>query len=73
MSTSDWHEDYRLIQETAINLRRNGRFVDDNEIVTSAGVSAGIDMALYLVARLARSERAREIRRDIQYDPAPLT
>ncbi len=47
------------------------RFVDDGDLVTSAGVSAGIDMALHLVRRLAGVERAREVRRYIQYDPAP--
>ena len=36
-----------------------------------AGVSAGIDMALHLVARFAGIERAREVRRAIQYDPRP--
>ena len=45
--------------------------VDDGDMVTSAGVSAGIDMALHLVARLAGTERARETRRYIQYDPHP--
>ena len=49
----------------------NARFVDDGDLITSAGVSAGIDMALHLVARLAGTERAREVRRDIQYDPRP--
>jgi transcriptional regulator GlxA family with amidase domain len=47
------------------------RFVDDGDLITSAGVSAGIDMALHLVARLAGTERAREVRRGIQYDPHP--
>jgi transcriptional regulator GlxA family with amidase domain len=45
--------------------------VDSGEIVTAAGVSAGIDMALHLVARLHSEERARDVRRYIQYDPAP--
>ena len=49
----------------------DARFVDDGDLVTSAGVSAGIDMALHLVARLASVERAREVRRDIQYNPMP--
>ena len=35
------------------------RFVDDGDIVTSAGVSAGIDMALHLVARLESVDAAR--------------
>lgn len=47
------------------------RFVDDGDVVTSAGVSAGIDMALHLVARLENVEEARAVRRGIQYDPAP--
>lgn len=49
----------------------DARFVDDGDLITSAGVSAGIDMALHLVARLAGAERAREVRRAIQYDPRP--
>jgi transcriptional regulator GlxA family with amidase domain len=52
-------------------VRRDERFVDDGDVVTSAGVSAGIDMALHLVARLSSTERAREVRRFIQYDPEP--
>ena len=47
------------------------RFVDDGDLVTSAGVSAGIDMALHLVARLESVEVARDVRRGIQYDPQP--
>jgi transcriptional regulator GlxA family with amidase domain len=47
------------------------RFVDDGDLITSAGVSAGIDMALHLAARLAGTNRAREVRREIQYDPLP--
>ena len=54
-----------------IEPRRGDRFVDVGEIVTAAGVSAGIDMALHLVGRLASPDRAREVRRYIQYDPQP--
>jgi transcriptional regulator GlxA family with amidase domain len=62
-----------LLAETdpTIDVRRDERYVDDGDIVTSAGVSAGIDMALHLVRRLAGEQRAREVRRGIQYDPAP--
>jgi transcriptional regulator GlxA family with amidase domain len=49
----------------------SSRFVDDGDLITSAGVSAGIDMALHLVARLTSVDRAREIRREIQYNPMP--
>ena len=41
---------------------------DSGEIITAAGVSPGIDMALHLVARLHSVERAREVRRYTQYD-----
>jgi transcriptional regulator GlxA family with amidase domain len=57
--------------DPTIELRRDDRFVDDGDIVTSAGVSAGIDMSLHLVARLASVDRAKEVRRYIQYDPEP--
>jgi 1,4-dihydroxy-2-naphthoyl-CoA synthase len=56
---------------TDVTVRPDDRFVDDGSIVTAAGVSAGIDMALHLVARLHSPERAREVRRYIQYDPEP--
>jgi transcriptional regulator GlxA family with amidase domain len=54
-----------------IEVRPAARFVDSGAVVTAAGVSAGIDMALHLVARLHSVERAREVRRYIQYDPEP--
>jgi len=54
-----------------IEVRPGDRFVDTGEVITAAGVSAGIDMALHLVARLHSPERAREVRRYIQYDPEP--
>ena len=57
--------------DPSIDVRAEERFVDDGDVITSAGVSAGIDMALHLVARLAGADRAREVRRAIQYDPQP--
>jgi transcriptional regulator GlxA family with amidase domain len=54
-----------------IKVRPEDRFVDAGDVVTAAGVSAGIDMALHLVARLHSPERAGEVRRYIQYDPEP--
>jgi transcriptional regulator GlxA family with amidase domain len=56
---------------TDIEVRPEDRFVDNGQVITAAGVSAGIDMALHLVARLHSPERAREVRRYIQYDPEP--
>lgn len=57
--------------DPTITVDPDARFVDDGDIITSAGVSAGIDMALHLVARLAGQDRAREVRKSIQYDPEP--
>ena len=60
-------------------LRRRGdvtvlegpRFVRDGNLVTSAGVSAGIDMALWLVGQIHDPDFARGVQRHIEYDPAP--
>ncbi len=47
------------------------RVVFDGKIVSAAGVSAGIDMALTLVARIAGDELAQAIQLGIEYDPQP--
>jgi transcriptional regulator GlxA family with amidase domain len=71
-ATTYWSQlDYLGELDPTIDVRRDDRFVDSGEVVTAAGVSAGIDMALHLVARLHSTERAREVRRYIQYDPDP--
>jgi len=71
-ATTHWASlDYLASLDPTIDVRRDARFVDDGDTVTSAGVSAGIDMALHLVGRLASPERAREVRHLIEYDPAP--
>lgn len=47
------------------------RYVFDGKYATSAGVSAGIDMALALVARIAGDETAQHIQLGIEYAPNP--
>jgi len=47
------------------------RVVEDGKVITAAGVSAGIDMALTLVARIAGDEVAQAIQLGIEYDPQP--
>ena len=56
---------------TGIEVRAGERMVDDGDVVTAAGVSAGIDMALHLVARFAGEERARQVQKIIEYYPEP--
>jgi transcriptional regulator GlxA family with amidase domain len=57
--------------DPTIEVRPGVRFVDDGDIVTASGLSAGIDMALHLVGRLAGPERAHEVREGINYAPDP--
>ena len=52
-------------------LVRNVRYVRDGNVVTSAGVSAGIDMSLWLVGQWFGPQYARDVQRGMQYDPAP--
>jgi putative intracellular protease/amidase len=58
-------------------LRRYGatpvesRFVEQGKVITAAGVSAGIDMALLLASRLAGDVVAQAIQLGIEYDPQP--
>ena len=47
------------------------RFVRDGKVVTSAGVSAGIDMSLWLLGQLFSPTLAREVQQGIEYFPAP--
>ncbi len=71
-ATTHWASLDHLAQlDPTIEVRTEERFIDDGNVITAAGVSAGIDMALHLVARLVGVERAREVRRGIQYDPLP--
>lgn len=71
-ATTHWASLDHLAQlDPTIQVRTEERFVDDGNVITAAGVSAGVDMALHLVARLAGVDRAREVRRGIQYDPSP--
>ncbi|WP_421825761.1 DJ-1/PfpI family protein [Larkinella sp.] len=58
------------MQKAAPNteLRLSERFVDNGKIITSAGISAGIDMSLYVVGRLLGKTVADETARYMQYD-----
>ena len=71
-ATTHWNSLERLAElDPTIDVRAGERFVDDGDVISSSGVSAGIDMALHLVARLCSPERAAQVRRGIQYDPHP--
>jgi transcriptional regulator GlxA family with amidase domain len=54
-----------------VDVIRDARYVIDGRLATSQGVSAGIDLALWLVGCLHGRDHARAVRRYIQYEPAP--
>lgn len=55
----------------AAEVLENIRYVRDGNLVTAAGVSAGIDMALWLVGQMHGEAHARATQRGMEYDPAP--
>jgi transcriptional regulator GlxA family with amidase domain len=59
-----------LLKKLGVNYVQRG-WVEDGRYITSAGVSGGIDMALYLVARLKNEREAKSIQTVIEYDPDP--
>ena len=59
-----------LLREVAPNttVQPDKRFIDNGQVIVSAGVSAGIDMSFYVVGKLLGKDVARETARYIEYD-----
>jgi transcriptional regulator GlxA family with amidase domain len=68
-ATTHWSYVKLLSEFGAIPVTR--RWVEDGPVLTAAGVSAGIDMALHLAGRFAGEDVSRTIQYAIEYDPAP--
>ena len=68
-ATTNWFYSGMLEKMGATYHQR--RWVEDGNLIMSAGVSAGIDMALHLAARLTDEATARRVQRAIDYDPQP--
>jgi transcriptional regulator GlxA family with amidase domain len=68
-ATTNWF--YSGILENLGATYHQRRWVEDGNLIMSAGVSAGIDMALHLAARLTDEATARRVQRAIDYDPQP--
>jgi transcriptional regulator GlxA family with amidase domain len=68
-ATTYWLELETLRQFGATPVSK--RFVEQGKVITAAGVSAGIDMALVLAARLTNDDVAKAIQLGIEYDPQP--
>jgi transcriptional regulator GlxA family with amidase domain len=68
-ATSHWLALERLGELGAVPVEE--RMVFDGKILTAAGISAGIDMALALAARIAGEQIAESIQLTLEYDPRP--
>jgi transcriptional regulator GlxA family with amidase domain len=68
-ATTHWAY-HKVLEELGATYVRK-RWVEDGKFVSSAGVSAGIDMALALAARLTDEGIARRVQRSVGYDPRP--
>jgi len=68
-ATTHWMELETLTEFGARPSSR--RVVEQGKVITAAGVSSGIDMALTLVARIAGDVFAQGIQLSIEYDPEP--
>jgi transcriptional regulator GlxA family with amidase domain len=68
-ATTNWFFSEVLKRFGATYLRQ--RWVEDGKFITSAGVSAGIDMGLHLTQRLTDVATARRVQLAIDYDPQP--
>jgi transcriptional regulator GlxA family with amidase domain len=67
--TTHWR---RIEQLKNYNVKvKKERYIQDGKFITSAGVSAGIDMALYLVSKVAGDDIAKMFQLAIEYDPKP--
>ncbi|MEQ1701016.1 MAG: DJ-1/PfpI family protein [Ilumatobacteraceae bacterium] len=68
-ATTHWYSHAELADYGAIPT--DERVVEHGKIITSAGVSAGIDMGLVLCERIIGTEYAQAAQLDMEYDPAP--
>ena len=69
--TTHWDFVESARRRGGVTVLDNCRYVRDGNLVTAAGVSAGIDMALWLVGQLHGVELARQVQRRMEYVPAP--
>jgi transcriptional regulator GlxA family with amidase domain len=69
-ATTHWASLERLREEPDIEVVQE-RFVEDGNVITAAGVSAGIDMALYLIGKIKDEDAARNVQKFMEYYPEP--
>jgi transcriptional regulator GlxA family with amidase domain len=73
LSATTHHGAIELLKEVALHttIHPDKRIIDNGKIIVSAGISAGIDMSLYVVAKLLGKERALETAQYMEYDWNP--
>ncbi len=73
LAATTHHSAFDFLRESApgAHVITDRRFVDNGAVITSAGISAGIDMALYVVARLLGAQAAADAARYMEYDWRP--
>ena len=69
--TTHWAFVAQLRERGDVEVLERVRYVRDGNLVTSAGVSAGIDMALWLVGQIHGPQHARLTQKLMEYEPAP--
>jgi transcriptional regulator GlxA family with amidase domain len=69
--TTHWAYIPTLTEEPDVTVLEDVRYVRDGNVVTAAGVSAGIDMSLWLVGQMYDVKHARDVQLMMEYNPAP--
>lgn len=68
-ATTHWMDIDRLEREfPAVKVERGAKFVDEGSVLTSGGISAGINMSFHLIKRLLGKEAARQTAKRMEYD-----
>ena len=70
-ATTHWGAIHELKALGDVDVKEGVRWVHDGNVITSAGVSAGIDMALYLVSLLKDERVAANVQKMMEYYPKP--
>ena len=69
-ATTNWYDARNMLDKYGVTFV-NERFTNDGKYWTSAGVTAGMDMSLALLAEIAGKDYAQGVMLDMEYDPQP--
>jgi transcriptional regulator GlxA family with amidase domain len=68
-ATTHWMDIDRLEKEyNKVKVQRNVKFVDETPIITSSGISAGINMSFHIIKKLLGEEIANSTAKRMEYD-----